>query len=378
MPQKERSQFKAGLFIIISVLLIFCVVVAIKGVKAVFTPVDERSVRFTLSDDVGGLRIGDDVRIGGFKVGVVRRIDLHGLDDKEEPSLIVSFSLPRQYPLHANAHIAIQTTVTGTSVLNIDNIGSGDMLSADTELTGHPSALSALVASLGGAGGDVMDILHDVKSKTLPKLANAADHASDTLTSIHGLSENANGVLGESKTDLHGTFANINVITSDVKQKLPALLEHADGVIVRATTALDNARGTLEDLRVTVGNARDITNTARNIISGNRGKLENIILGLKATSDNLKGASAEIRRSPWRVLYRPAPGEMDNLELYDAARQFADGASNMNDAATSLHDAVSNPNVDKAQVQKMIDQLNATFNNFNVVEQKLWTTVKPE
>ena len=133
-----------------------------------------------------------------------------------------------------------------------------------------------------------------------------------------------------------------------MKTRLPSILDHADGIITRASTALDNARGTLEDLHVAVANTRDITNTARNVISGNRGKLENIILGLKATSDNLKGASAEIGRSPWRVLYRPGPGEMDNLELYDAARQFADGASNVNDAATSLQDALKNPNVDRA------------------------------
>ena len=46
------------------------------------------------------------------------------------------------------------------------------------------------------------------------------------------------------------------------------------------------------------------------------------IFSLKSSSDNLKGASAEIRRSPWRLLYHPGPGELDNLELYDAARQF--------------------------------------------------------
>ena len=152
MPQKERSQFKAGLFIIISVLLIFGVVIAIKGVRTVFVPVDERTVRFNLSDDLGGLRIGDEVRIGGFKVGVVHRIDLKGLQDGQQPGLVVTFSMPREYALHTNAHIAIQTTVTGTSVLNIDNIGSGDVLTGDTVLTGHPGALTALIASLTARG----------------------------------------------------------------------------------------------------------------------------------------------------------------------------------------------------------------------------------
>ena len=238
MAQKERSQFKAGLFIIISVLLIFGVVVAIKGVSVVFTPVDERKVRFSLNDDIGGLRIGDEVRIGGYKVGTVRRIDLQGLAPGEQPSLLIAFSIPKKYPLYANAHMAIQTTVTGTSVLNIDDIGNGTVLAANVELTGHPSALSALETSLAGAGPDVRDILHDVKNTTLPKVNIAAGKAGDTLTSIRNAGDQVSSMLGDSKPDFRGTVANLNTITTDVKTKLPGIMDHADAIITKTTAAL--------------------------------------------------------------------------------------------------------------------------------------------
>ena len=52
------------------------VTVAIRGLAGLTTPTDLRSVRFELSDDVGGLRVGDDVRVGGFKVGEVHSITL--------------------------------------------------------------------------------------------------------------------------------------------------------------------------------------------------------------------------------------------------------------------------------------------------------------
>ena len=358
---------------------------AIKGVRAVFTPVDVRKVRFGLTEDLGGLRIGDDVRIGGYKVGVVRSIDLDGLDDGQQPSLLITFSLPQKYPLHENAHIGIQTTVTGTSVLNIDNIGSGTLLADSTELTGHPSALSSLLASFSSAGPDLQQIIHDVKTNTLPRVNVAAVKAGDTLDSIHKFAEHAStmsdqvsGLLGDSKTDVSTTLANLHKITSDVKDKEPAILDHANTLLVKANTALDNARVAIEDLKGTLANANDISGTARTVISGNRGKLENIVLSLKAASDNLKGATAEVRRSPWRALYRPGPGEMDNLELYDAARQFADGANNMNDAATALRDATKDPKVDQTRLQKLMNELDASFGSFDTVEQKLWKSVKPE
>ena len=101
-----------------------------------------------------------------------------------------------------------------------------------------------------------------------------------------------------------------------------------------------------------------------------------MIASLKTTGDNLKFASAEIRRSPWRLLYKPGPGEMANLNLYDSARQFADGAGQLNDAATALRDALKDPSIDQASVQKLVDRLDKQFASFNEVEQQLWTQVK--
>jgi ABC-type transporter Mla subunit MlaD len=379
MAQKERSQLKAGLFILFSIALIFGVIVAIKGVKVVFTPVDERHVRFSLSDDVGGLRIGDDVRIGGFKVGVVKTIDLQGLDGATgAPSLLISFSIPQKYRLHDDAHIGIQTTVTGTSVLNIDDIGTGAMLADNTELTGHASALSSLFASLGKSGPVVSDILQHVKTVTVPKLDMAADRAGDTLVSIHGASDQISSVLGDTKPDVRGTMANIHVITDDVKAKLPGIMDHVDTVVVKTTNTIDNAKSTLEDIKVTVANAKSISTNARILVDGNKNKFDTMIGTFKVTLDNLKGFSADLRRSPWRLLYRPGPGEMDNLELYDAARQFSDGANGVNDAAVALRDAMQNPTVDKAEIQKLIDRLNTSFDSFSTVEDKLWKSVKPE
>ena len=101
-----------------------------------------------------------------------------------------------------------------------------------------------------------------------------------------------------------------------------------------------------------------------------------MIAQLKTTGDNLTQATAEVRRSPWRLLYKPGPGEMDNLELYDAARQFADGANHVDDAALALRDALRNPSTDPDQVRKLIQRLTEATDHFQGVERKLWTSVK--
>src|SRR5687767_4297723 len=107
---KQRNAFKAGLFILTCVVLAFIVIVGIKGFRTFIDPIDIRYVSFTLKDDLGGLGVGDDVRIGGFKVGEVRDIELVQADDPrlaktattraaKEEMLLLSISVPRKYKL---------------------------------------------------------------------------------------------------------------------------------------------------------------------------------------------------------------------------------------------------------------------------------------
>lgn len=101
-----------------------------------------------------------------------------------------------------------------------------------------------------------------------------------------------------------------------------------------------------------------------------------MIESLKATSDNLKYASVEIRHSPWRLLYQPKPDEVANLNIYDSVRQFAEGADSLDDAAAALRDALKDPNADPAQVKRLMQHLDDSFAKFQGVQQKLWKDVR--
>src|SRR5438477_579100 len=58
----NRNAFLAGLFMLISIALIIMTIIGIKGAGRLTDPADVRTVRFALSDNVGGLRIGDDAK----------------------------------------------------------------------------------------------------------------------------------------------------------------------------------------------------------------------------------------------------------------------------------------------------------------------------
>ena len=67
---------------------------------------------------------------------------------------------------------------------------------------------------------------------------------------------------------------------------------------------------------------------------------------------------------------------MANLNLYDAARQFSDGATELNDASLALRDALKDGHADPQTVDKLVHRLQSSFDNFQKVEDELWNKVK--
>jgi len=408
MPS-ERNNLKAGIFMVISVALIVAVILMISGTSRLTDKWIKRSVTFMLTDDVGGLRVGDDVRIGGFMVGEVDDISIVGVDGAVgQPTIVVRFNIPNKYILREGARIGIQGTLVGQSWLNIDQMGTGDPLPPKTSLVGRPSVLGALTTTLAELAPEIKSVVTDVRTLTIPKVNTTLDKASDTVASFKSTADTGTDLLahvrtkidpavekydgltttgtemmakvrdlvGDSTTDFRGTVANLNVATGIFREKLPELMDKATGLVTKIDDRIAQTKAILENIQATSVHLKDLTASGRSILVTNRGKIDAMITSLKTTGDNLKAATAEIRRSPWRLLYKPAANEMANLNLYDSARQFAEGANDLNDAAIALRDALKDPNADAARVKALVEKLDDTFNEFNKVEDALWEQVK--
>src|SRR3954470_1279336 len=131
MP-KNRSALRAGILMLGSLALIIAVIIGIKGLSWLSEHTKTYFVAFDLKTNIGGLRVGDEVRVGGFKVGEVKRILLQQDADPKHPPyyILISFSVPRKYSLREDAKIRIDGTLTGTSWLNFEDIGKGSVLTA--------------------------------------------------------------------------------------------------------------------------------------------------------------------------------------------------------------------------------------------------------
>ena len=402
--KKDRNALRSGIFIIVTVVLIVAVIVGIKGLDTFSEAREVRAVSFKLTDDIAGLQPGDDVRVGGSKVGMVEKVTIVGADEEkpsEPPRVRVEFTFPKKYVLRRDAVLRVQTPFTGSPCLNFESLGRGEALPKLAELDGRPGTLGETITMLAQVGPPLKSILSTVDKTTLPavndtvgKFGKTAEHASGLMVDArsqidpamkkyHLVTDRAaemmvkvRDLFGDTTTDIRATMAHISSITGAIDKKAPSIVERADSLLAHLDKTVESANAALEDVKTTIANARDLSGAAKDVITGNRGKIDSMIASLKTTGDNLKNATAEIRRSPWRLLYKPGPNEMANLNLYDAARQFAEGANDLNDASLALRDALQSKQTDKETVDKLMQKVSKTFENFQTVEQKLLTRVK--
>jgi phospholipid/cholesterol/gamma-HCH transport system substrate-binding protein len=406
----QSNPFKAGLFIIISFAVAIALFFGITG-SSLFTGKHLRyTVAFDLTEDVGGLDAGADVRIGGLKVGTVKSVRL---DNSPAGQRVVAvFSVPEQYALRQGTSVGVQSGLTGMVNLNISSLGTGTAISEADAIDGTGAALTLAIEgardiapeirqTLADLRPRINSVMDDVKQQTIPRLNASLDQfkttAANADTTIlkardkidpvvdryNGVADSARtaldhfgAIFGDTKTDFRTTMTNLASATTSVKDKLPVLLDKVGSTLDNVNDTVVKTRDALTGLSEITTNTKNATASVRSILAGNRTRIDEIIRNVNSTSQNLSAASGEIRRSPWRLLYTPKPGEVANQNLYDAARQFSEGSIRLHDAATAVRDAATDPNADPAQLKKLFDDLNGSFEQYKKVESELWNRLQ--
>lgn len=410
----QRNELKAGLFIVISFVLAIAIFFSITGSSWFVGQTKTYAVVFDLVEDIGGLKPGSGVRIGGLNVGKVTQVEI--VQSESETRTRALFTLPVEYQLKDGAQIALQSGLIGTQVnLNITSLGTGSPLKENDVVNGSPSPLALAIRGLGQASDEIVPMVRDIRHVTVPKVNTAIDNASTAFVTANetaarfkitadqatelvnhvrskidpafarydlmadnaaGAAANFRDIFGDSKKDFRETMANVNAITTNMKDKLPGIADKVSATLDSFKSTLDNTGTLLVKVQRIADNAESATAALRSILVGNRTRIDDIIKSVAITSTNLENASAEIRRSPWRLLYKPKPNEVANQNLYDTARQFADGSRKLQDAAATLHDTLNDPSAPPEQIQNLIDELDASFADYKQVEEKLWDEVK--
>jgi len=406
----ERDNFKAGVFVIVGVLLALVIVFILADFRKLIEQRQQVQVFYRLSDGIKGLKVGAEVALGNQAVGAISAIE-EVVDADRITGMRVTMDIPKRYQLRANAVVELVVPPLGSGTkLNIRSVGEGKPYSAGTDLPGHVAG-SDLTANLVKDIG----ILDEQRQQIREIIANIRELTQSLKTDVPKITRSVDELIEAAKplpTEMRDTVARFNEATADVKAMTASLKSKTETWFSRIDTisekagsaittmddliqskkqamgeAVDNVQQltrklnteTYQEIQTAIGKAdaalASVKKAAEQLdvmATGQRPVLERAIANAQITTGQLKLAAIEIRRSPWRLFYKPGDAELETDNLYDAARSFALAAGSLDAAAQSLSTVTQARGGSDPQVQGMIDQLEKLFGRFEQAEAGFW------
>ncbi len=403
MAKKNNNELTVGITAAIVLALAVYIIVLLADFTRLTTDYQELTFRLPYTCGLRGLSSGSPVHLGGYKVGQVTstQIDDAG-SDPDNIYVLFSIELPEKYKLHDNCILTPEMGLLGgKAILNIASLGNSETTLSENSIynitfgdnmvtaikkeldptnpTGVLAAVKAeldrnnensLLGALANSARNLDDITSSVKTELdtgspaalLTKVHNITGKLDNSLTGIQN-------IITDNKSDLRDTIISLKHSAGILEKELPLITAKFEQVIDKAACGLDTAQDALHELKITGELASDT-------MANNRDKIDALIDNMTEVSTNLKLVSREVRRAPWRLLYKPQQKEMEIQATIDTAAAFAAGAERLDNAANSLKKAIGqlgqNAGENRDKIKNLLADLENSFDQFHKAEKKLW------
>ncbi len=400
MARTEHNELKAGIVTLIALGAGVAVLIWL-GVTDVLRQ-GEGKAYFYAREIEGplGLNIGSQLLLNDAEIGKIIEIR----PDVENKRTIYVARIDRKgISIHATGEAQVAAGMVGAARLAIRRRGTDPAPLADEEhpIEISPSSMSQTLNNLAVATGTVKDI-----TLTLKQQLNAEDDTA-LLAKIHRIIDSlqlamqatvtlATNLALETSPDNRASMVaksraildRVNAIATDAGPKISRTLSSVEGMTTKVDAYINkDVAEILAGLRTVnteliniMADIRVLTSKARDVIVLNRENLDAIILDLRSMSANLSAGAKEIRRNPWRLLEKPSPEQTRSQNIYDAARSYSEGASQLNTALAKLSALrEARPRGVEAQdpdLARILDHLKVSFEKFRNVEDALWEELK--
>lgn len=419
----RATHVRAGAFVFFSLAVFVTILITLAGGSDLWRRTTPYIVRFPLETGATGLEIGSDVRIGGRSVGSVARIDL-AYDKPGRPpvGVDVTINVERSIPVFPDAVAFLERPLFGSaSVINFPSLGGAD---ADAETleaggllrgeiappellrnAGYGSAQSEQLRTIFDRLDEITKsaqaVARDFEQRIFPQFEQAAGDAAaitaDARARSAGWFDNTDEILDEFVTisrETNAAVADARAFITEVRgivdENRPAFnstvanieraTERADALLARFNDeTLNMLNDMLAEGRARVAEAGEIIDRASSLLREEEPEVRVAMANLRLASEELKLTMGEIRRSPWRLLYRPKTRELEYELLYDSARTYAGAVSDLRAASEALEsvlasDRPSRP-TDGEALETYIRRIGAAFERYRHAEETFLDTL---
>ena len=254
-----KLETKVGLFFTGAIALV--AVLIFRTEKLEFGSKRHQSERFTYFDTVAGLPPQGAVRIAGVKVGDVRTISL------ENGRAKVVIGLSKEVPLFSDAFVSLGAIgILGEKFVDLDPGHSAK--GPFPEGTPLPSkagiSLDTLMETLADVGKNVKGITQALNESIGGE--QGRQKVDEIVDNIRTLTAEFRTMAQENHAAINTTIANVEITTSDLREKLPKLAQQFESLGKNLSAFLDENRPELKGILVDARKvAQSFQSTADNL-----------------------------------------------------------------------------------------------------------------
>lgn len=380
--RSDADNLRAGLFVLVALVAALTVVLILAGVGDKLKRRTRYHVYFPLQTSTEGLEVDAAVLVNGRPVGVVDRIRLELEPSNNEPDgVYVDILVDQSVRFYGEPTAYLNRPLLGAGgTLNFPTIGAVGRAAVAPAGSIFPGAIAPpSFLTQAGYGPEQQEQVQDI----LRRGAAFAQELESMVKEFRGVAyPQLTSIIDDTRARLNGWYdagdrivASVDAATSKfpaITTKIEANVDDAGVVIASARDMLsenregvrqtvENARlaterfndlaaslqtdtkptidAMLTDARGAVESARRAVERADGLLAESSPALRRTVASARLAADQLKFTLEEVRRSPWRLLYRPDTRELEFELLYDAARIYAAAVGDLRDASASLEAA---------------------------------------
>jgi phospholipid/cholesterol/gamma-HCH transport system substrate-binding protein len=333
-----------------------------------------------------GIRPGSQVRIAGVESGRVVAVTLAEVDGMLRARVRLAVPADLATRLKQDARIAIESSLTGQSRVNILSLGRSSermepgkvLLGVETsmfdpileqvglgpversnishmigEVRTTIDATTPKVRQIVGAIEATVDGLKETSESVRPVVASAVSNVDEAtrriaaaspkaeaaLTQVASLTARVDALLAENRPNLKDTIVSIR----DLSATLKAVVDRDQA---KVSTLLDHLKGTMTRADLALYNAKQFGDVGLTMLTRNKVDIERTVANVKDATDWGSKLVQKIYANPFVLspLYKPTPEDVRVQSAYDSAQVFANGAMKLDDAIKTLELMQSKPN----------------------------------
>ena len=396
MAKKHPNETAIGIVVLVVLALAVYIVVALGDWENLFTTKQQITVRLPQKVGLKQLTVGSPIFLGGVKIGQIIDAGIEKPPPNEaaahEIFVFFTMKIPDRYKLYTDCELTAASNVLGGQAsLVIQDLGRDgqpikDGHTVDLSLQGgiteamdnlkeqfNPDDPNSLVAKIDITLDRFGDITQAVKLQLdetneltlLARLHAALAKLNSGLTEIEDL-------IKTNKTPVTETIASARKVAQDLERDMPEMTK-------RIESALTNANDAMAAAKVALADADELIKTTKEMILVNRPTVDDLVRNFQEVSINLKMASRQIRRAPWKLVYKPKKDELHIQGIIDSAGDFAAAAERLDNASLQLRAMVEHAgptDMNTEDIRKMIAELETTFERFRVAQERFWQELK--